>query len=140
MQNTTWLYMINGGIMNSLQPERRKELIIEFVRRDRTSEAIVSQSQMPGDTMTVTIFMSQIKSTSQSRNYTPMLLIQFHESQYQFKKTFAKGAEVVKTARLLPWFSKFEVTKVPACIIFQSCHTSFLSRTLMSLQDTQGFQ
>ena len=75
-----------------------------FVTSDRTSEAIASQSQMPGDTMTVKVLVSQIKRISQSQNYTPMLSIRSHESQNQFKKSLAKGAEVVKAARLLPWF------------------------------------
>lgn len=54
--------------MNSLRPERRKGLIAVFVTGDRASEAIVSQSQMPGDIMMVTIFMSQMKSVFHSRN------------------------------------------------------------------------
>lgn len=48
--------------MNSLTPERRKELIAVFVTGDKASEAFVSQSQMPGDITMVTIFVSQMKS------------------------------------------------------------------------------
>lgn len=54
--------------MNSLRPERRKGLIAVFITGDRASEAIVSQSQMPGDIMMVTIFVSQMKSIFRSWN------------------------------------------------------------------------
>lgn len=56
--------------MNSLRPERRKELIAAFDTGDRAREAFVSQSQTPGDIIMVTVFMSQMKSVFHSWNET----------------------------------------------------------------------
>ena len=62
--------MVTKGTVNSLRPERRKELIAAFDAGDRLSEAFVSQSQMPDDIMMVTIFKSRMKSTFHSWNET----------------------------------------------------------------------
>lgn len=60
--------MITKGIMNPLRLGKRKQLIAVLIIGGRTSEIVVSQSQMPGDTTMVTIFVSQIKSIFHSLN------------------------------------------------------------------------
>lgn len=46
------------------EAKRRKELIAVFVTSDGAGEAFVSQPQMPGDIMTMTIFVSRMKTIS----------------------------------------------------------------------------
>lgn len=44
------------------EAKRRKELIAVFVTSDGATEAFVSQSQVPGDIIMVTMFVSQRKT------------------------------------------------------------------------------
>lgn len=95
---------------------------------------------MPGDIMTMTIFVSRTKTISPFMELdTSALWFNPRNHKTNSRSQCATGPVVVKAARWAPWFANSEVTKVPVCAIFQSCHTSFLLRTLTSLEESPCF-
>lgn len=128
--------MITKKMTNSLRPERRKELIAVFVAGDRASEAFVPPSQMPGDRMMVTVFVSQMKSIFHSWNQTPMPCFDPVNHKTNSRSHFAERAVVAKAARLGPLPPSSEISEVP--VPFPG--PAALPWTLTSLREMLGFQ